>query len=168
MKTIFIFLNKLLDTLLFLTLAAMAVIVAANVFCRFILHFSLSWGDELAQILMVWLTFLGAAVGVREKSHYAFDYLVHNLPNKVKTLFTVLSELIAITAISGLLWWSTEVTIGIRNWIMPATEINRAFVYGACPVGCFFMLVYALRNLVTEIHGRGLKHGESGRENIAE
>ena len=168
MRIIFIFLNKILDTLLFITLAAMAVIVATNVFCRFVLHFSLSWGDELAQVLMVWLTFLGAAVGVRERAHYAFDYLVRNLPQKTKTLFIVLSELIAIIAISVLLWWSTEVTIGIRGWIMPAMEISRALVYGACPIGCFFMLVYALRNLVTELYGKGLEPGQSDRENITQ
>ena len=70
---IFRILDRTLETLLFVTLASMTAVVAANVFCRFILNFSLSWGDELAQVLMVWMTFLGAAVGMRDKAHYAFD-----------------------------------------------------------------------------------------------
>ncbi|MHC4677773.1 MAG: TRAP transporter small permease [Planctomycetota bacterium] len=72
-------LNRLLDYLIFLILLVMAAIMALNVFCRFILQFSLSWADEVAQILLVWLTFLGAAIGIREKSHYAFEYLAGRL-----------------------------------------------------------------------------------------
>jgi tripartite ATP-independent transporter DctM subunit len=56
--------DRLLDTSLWMILAAMAVIVSANVFCRFLLGFSIYWGDEVAQVLLVWLTFLGAAVGM--------------------------------------------------------------------------------------------------------
>jgi TRAP-type C4-dicarboxylate transport system permease small subunit len=60
------------------------------------------------------------------------------------------SQIIEIMAILSLLYWSAEVTWKIQQWIMPAMEISRAYVYGACPVGSFFMLVYALRNLVAE------------------
>ena len=73
-------LDAVLDGLLFVVLAAMTTIVSLNVFCRFVLKFSLSWADETAMILMVWLTFLGAAVAMRDRMHYAFDYLVRSLP----------------------------------------------------------------------------------------
>ena len=148
MKMIFRILDRTLETLLFVTLASMVAVVATNVFCRFILKFSLSWGDELAQMLMVWMTFLGAAVGMRDKSHYAFDYLVKSLPAGAKKFFVLLSELIAIIMTVGLLYWSAKVTIQIRHWVMPAMGFSRALVYGACPVGTFFLLMYAVRNFL--------------------
>ena len=122
--------------------------MAINVFCRFVLSFSLSWGDELALILMVWLTFVGAAVAVREKTHYAFDYLVMNLPVKTKKPFMLVTQLFVICTISCLLYWSAIVTWGIRIWVMPATEINRAWIYGACPLSCLFMLFYSIENMI--------------------
>ncbi len=148
LKTLFTILDRTLEMLLFVTLAGMAGLVAANVFCRFVLAFSLSWGDELAQVLLVWMTFLGAAVGMRDKAHYAFDYLVKSLPDSAKRLFILLSEMIVILASVGLLYWSAKATILIRHWVMPAMEVSRALVYGACPVGMFFLLVYAVRNFV--------------------
>ena len=151
MKVIFRILDRTLETLLFVTLASMASVVAINVFCRFILKFSLSWGDELAQVLMVWMTFLGAAVGMRDKAHYAFDYLVKSLPNSAKKFFVLLSEVITIAMSLGLLFWSTQVTILIRHWVMPAMGISRSLVYGACPVGTFFLLMYAVRNFLTTL-----------------
>lgn len=154
MQVVFRMIDRILDVMLSVILSAMTAVVAANVFCRFVLQFSISWGDELAQVLMVWLTFLGAAAATREKAHYAFDYLVRNLPRRAKKAFRVVTQLVCIGAILILLWYSGQVTWGIRRWIMPATEINRAFVYGACPVGCLLMLMYALRNLVEDLGAR--------------
>jgi TRAP-type C4-dicarboxylate transport system permease small subunit len=43
-----------------------------------------------------------------------------------------------------LAYFGTIVAVKVSDWIMPATEISRALVYGACPVGSLFMLYYAL------------------------
>ena len=51
----------------------------------------------------------------------------------------------------GLLYWSIKVTILIRHWVMPAMDISRSLVYGACPVGTFFLLMYAVRNFFTTL-----------------
>lgn len=144
-------LDRLLDLLLVIVLALMGTIVAVNVFCRFVLNFSIYWGDEAAQALLVWLTFLGAAVAVRERAHYAFNYLAMRARGGARLAFGVLGRLLAIVAILGLLYWSTRVAIGIRPWIMPAMGISRFWVYLAGPVGSAFMLVYAVRDLVLAI-----------------
>ena len=141
------YLNKTLDTLLIIILAAMSLIVAANVFCRFVLNFSLYWGDELAQILLIWLTFLGAAVAVRENSHYALNFLITKLQNRSRQWLIVFRTVLSLLAILILLYFSARVTWEIRTWVMPATEISRGWVYGACPLGCSFMLYYAIKNL---------------------
>lgn len=143
--------DGLLDALLWIILAAMAVIVSANVFCRFLLGFSIYWGDEVAQILLVWLTFLGAAVAVRDDSHYYLHYLSRRLYGASLRRLTLLRDVLAIVTIGVLLYYSAIVTYRIQSWIMPATEISRAFVYGACPVGCAFMMYYALGQLVRHV-----------------
>lgn len=147
--------DKTLDALLFVILAAMVLTMAANVFCRFFLEFSLYWGDELAQVLMVWLTFLGAAVAMRERAHYSFDYLSRRLQGRSRRRYGVIGRVISLVITALLLYWSTLTTIGIRHWIMPAMEYSRAWVYGACPVGCLFMLIYGLRDLVLFLREEG-------------
>ena len=148
MRTFFPVIDRLLDIGTSAVLAGMTVVVALNVFCRFVLSFSLSWGDEVAQILLVWMTFLGAALAMRTASHYAFDYLIRALPAGIGKYFARLSQLIVIATVVLLLYWGTEVTVRMSEWIMPATGISRAWVYGACPVGFLFMLVYAVRNFI--------------------
>lgn len=150
-------LDRLLDLLLLLVLAAMGAIVAVNVFCRFVLDFSLYWGDEAAQALLVWLTFLGAAVAVRDRAHYSFDYLVRASSGARRLVLGVVSRSVTIAALAGLLYWSAEVAWGIRPWIMPAMEISRVWVYAAGPVGCVFMLLYAVRDLARVVRSGAIE-----------
>ncbi len=159
---IFRIVDRTLDGLLFVVLGAMGAIVAANVFCRFVLHFSLYWGDEAAQSLLVWLTFLGAAVAVRDRAHYSFDYLVRRWTGTRQLVVGVVSRMITIAALLALLYWSTQVAWGIRPWIMPAMEVSRVWVYAAGPVGCLLMLLYAGRDLV-----RVIRSGAVQEEQVA-
>lgn len=151
MKHVFVVVDKLLEIALFVILLCMCGVVATNVFCRFVLHFSLSWADEVAIILMVWFTFLGAAIGMREGTHYAFDFLVKSLTQKYRIIASLLGQLICITMLLALVYWSGKVTVLIRHWVMPATEISRALVYSACPVGATFMLLYVLKRFFEQI-----------------
>ena len=153
MKLLFRILDRILETAILITLASMSGVVAVNVFCRFVLNFSLSWGDEVAMMLMVWLTFLGAAVGMRDRANYAFDFLARLLPAGAKRPVRLFSELVCIAMTTGIIFWGTKVTIEFRNWIMPATEVSRALVYMACPIGCLFVLIYALRNFIRDFSG---------------
>ena len=142
------YLDKTINFALFVVLAVMVTIMACNVFCRFVLQFSIYWADELAQSLLVWLTFLGAAVAIRESSHYAFDTIQSLLKGASLKVYQILGNVIVILMVSAMLYWSTVVTIGIRIWIMPAMEISRALIYAACPAGCIFMLIYSFQNLI--------------------
>lgn len=140
-------LDSALDFLLFLALAGMTGVVALNVFCRFVLAFSLSWADETAMMLMGWLTFLGAAAAMRDRMHYAFDYLVRRLPPKARWSVRVGAQIVGLVLTALLFYWSIQVVTLITDWVMPATGVRRAWVYAACPVGCVFLFYYQIRNL---------------------
>ena len=148
--------DRVLDGLLVAILTLMAAIMATNVFCRFVLQFSIYWGDEAGQALLVWLTFLGAAVAVRERAHYAFDYLSQYSRGDFQFAVGVVERVITLVALAGLFYWSFRVTLGIRPWIMPAMEISRAWVYAAGPVGSALMILYGVRDLSRFAHERWL------------
>ncbi len=143
------YINKTLDYFLFVVLGIMSFTMAINVLCRFCFQFSIYWADELATSLMLWLTFLGAAVAVREHLHYSFNYIEQRLKGNAQIIFALVHKSITLIGITALLFWSFEVTAGIASWIMPAMEISRIWVYGACPVGCTFMFIYCITDIVS-------------------
>lgn len=143
--------DKILDISLIVILGAMAGIVAANVFCRFVLGFSIYWGDEMALILMVWLTFLGAAVAIRDSAHYTFSYLAYRLNGATLRVYIITRDLLVLTSILVLGFYSFQITLGIASWILPALEVSRAYVYASAPLGCLFMLYYSIDQLMKDI-----------------
>ena len=63
-----------------LCLAVMVVLVFGNVVLRYVFNSGITVSEELSRWLMVWLTFLGAIVALREHSHLGVDTLVRALP----------------------------------------------------------------------------------------
>ena len=103
--------------------------------------------------VLVWITFLGAALAIRKREQFAFDLLVHALPRPLALPLRMTTQILVITMTGALIYWGTEVTIQIRGWVMPATGISRALVYAACPVGCCFILLYSVQELIQTILG---------------
>ncbi|MEQ6118847.1 TRAP transporter small permease [Reichenbachiella sp. MALMAid0571] len=151
MKQLFRILDRSLEGILFVVLFSMVLIVASNVFGRFILGSSISWGEEVAKILLTYLTFFGAAYVMKDNSHYTFDFLIQKMPHRWLPYFLGFRWLVIILISSLLLYWSVEVTLEITDWIMPSTGINRAFVYGVTPVSMIFLLLYAIRNFIANL-----------------
>lgn len=66
-------------------LLIMTVLIFTDVFCRYILGFSIFWAGEVSLILMIWFTFIALAIGVRKKTHIAIDFILSGLPDKIQT-----------------------------------------------------------------------------------
>ena len=72
-----------LEQILGVIIAALALIVIAAVFFRYVLSNSLSWTDEAAGFLLVWVTFLGAITALERGKHINFDSVVLAFPRPV-------------------------------------------------------------------------------------
>src|SRR3989304_2062806 len=61
---------------------ALAAVVFLQVFNRYVLKAPLAWSEDLAMLLFQWVTFLGAAIGVKRIRHFGIELVVKNLPEK--------------------------------------------------------------------------------------
>src|SRR5208283_1080851 len=66
-------------------LLIMTVLIFMDVFCRYLLDFSIFWAGEVSLILMIWFTFIVLAIGVRKKNHIAIVFILSGLPDKIQT-----------------------------------------------------------------------------------
>ena len=71
---------------MFLVLA-IAIIVSASVFFRYVLNDSLSWSEELAKYAMLWLVFLGAPIALRLGVHPNIEIMISQFPKRVPKPF---------------------------------------------------------------------------------
>ena len=87
-------------------LALVVVIVLLQVFGRYILQISLSWPEELARYVLVWLMIFGAAAAAASRSQIVVDTLLELLPTSVRRALEALAALAGLVAVALLVWTS--------------------------------------------------------------
>src|SRR6476661_9963693 len=77
-----------------LLVLAEIVILGGGAFTRSALHQPITWTDELASILFLWLAMLGAVVALRRGEHMRLTTLVQRLPEAKRAWVTLGAELV--------------------------------------------------------------------------
>ena len=143
---------RLLKCTIAICLAVMVVLVFGNVVLRYAFNSGITMSEELSRWLMVWLTFLGAIVALREHAHLGVDTLVRALPPAGKRICFLLSYGLMLYADWLLLagsWRQTIITAGDRA---PATNLSVGLFYGAgivFGVSAGVILIYDLVRVLT-------------------
>ena len=143
---------RLLEYLLIVLLAGMAIMVFVNVVMRYSMNSGLTVSDEMARYFFVWVTFIGAVVTFREHGHLGVETLVAHFGRKGRILCMIASNLIIILC-SAIFFWGTWKQLPI-NWGMkaPVTGLSMGYVYGIgfiTGAGCTIIALERLYRLVT-------------------
>jgi len=114
------------------------------------------WSVDLAQLLFVWLCFLGANRAMRIKAHIGVDFFVRKLPLTPRWLLEIVLGLLTLGFLMTLAYTGYKLTL--LNWqrVYGDSGISYAWVTGAVPVGCALLSVTVLINLIRAIRDRNL------------
>ncbi|GMG85426.1 hypothetical protein LNKW23_46460 [Paralimibaculum aggregatum] len=127
--------------LIALVLAAVFLIVFANVLGRYALGTSIPWAEEVARHLMVFGAFAGAGLALREGKLVAIDVLLERVPALRRPLRW--GAVLLMAAFMGLLLWYGAMFVGFGwNKETMATQMPRGIPYLAIPVGAALFLVH--------------------------
>jgi tripartite ATP-independent transporter DctM subunit len=136
-------------------LAAVLVVVEilvllSGVIARYALHSPIVWSDEVASILFLWLTMLGAVIALRRDEHMRFTVL---LSKASPTWRRRLQGLATVAVLAYLLLVIVPAHEYVQDeWFvqLPTLEISKAISVIAFETGIVLMLAVALIRLVRE------------------
>ena len=129
---------RLLKLTIVLCLAGMVLLVFGNVVLRYGFDSGITLSEELSRWLFVWLTFVGAAVAMREHGHLGMDSFVQKLPKVGKQICLVLSILIMLGCTSLFLIGSWKTSVLNVGTTAPSTGFSMSMFYG---VGVLFSIL---------------------------
>lgn len=144
MKSVLDNIQKVVEWAMGLLLAAMVVMVFGNAAGRYLFNSGLAASEELSRLAFVWLVFLGAVVGVKERTHVGVDMLLLRMPRWGKLVCLVASNLLILYA----LWLFAEgswlqTLVGLESH-SPVTGVPlAAFAFAGLVAAILMGLLYA-------------------------
>lgn len=136
-----------------LGLIALIVSVQTQVVGRYVFNDTPTWTEALALQLVLYITALGVAVGVRDAGHIGLESLVTLLPEglrlKVEVLIHALVALFgAIMAWSGWIWTRLK-----WDELDPMLGISAGLDYLALVIAGVLILLFSLEHIVALLRG---------------
>lgn len=125
-----------------LAMLAITVILFAGVIWRYVFVDPLSWTDEIARVLFVWLSFVGAAVGIKRGIHSAVDIFEARLSLRWQQASALFAVAVMAVMAGVLVYTGATETIVSTKEVLPVTSLSRAWQFAAVPVSGLLMLIY--------------------------
>jgi tripartite ATP-independent transporter DctM subunit len=142
---------KVLTRVLHIILAALTIVMVVVVFLqvlnRYLLNNPLSWTEEVARMLFVWITFLGAFVAVTTTSHISVATFVRRFSRPTQEVMATATTCLMIFYLYHLCAVGLAVVQETWNTFSPALNLPFAYVYAAIPVCGALMLASLLMRL---------------------
>jgi tripartite ATP-independent transporter DctM subunit len=129
-----------------LVLAEIALLLA-SVVARYVFHTPLVWGDELASMMFLWLSMLGAVVAVRRGEHMRMTALLSRVSPQARVFIDVLTIAASIAFMFMVFPHALEYAEEEAIVSTAALEISNAWRASAWPVGMGLMLLTGLLRL---------------------
>jgi len=133
--------------------AIMTVIIIIQVFMRYLFLFSLSWSEEVARYLMIWVSFLGASLALKYGFHIGVEFIMNRIPEKIRGWVHLVAKIGILIFLIYFTIGGFQVSWAVRDQDSPALLFSMAYAYLAAPVGGLFMIIQLL-NLLVEDWGK--------------
>ena len=130
----------------------MAIIIFIQVIWRYLFRSPFIWPEELAKLLFVWSSLLGAAIGLRRGSHFRIDFFINSLSKKGRAIFDLTTDIFLCFLVS---YWGWQGIRGLNAAILQhfaALQISMVWLYIPLPVCCGLMLLFLLIQLYRDVN----------------
>lgn len=142
---------RLDEVLASLALFAVFLVAISNIFMRYLFDSPLAWTEEILQLLLVWVTFLGTSALVRRNEHVLIGLLSERLPPGLarwnERIFNI--GMVLVSALV-MLYWGDKLLPFASFRSTPMLQIPYYWVYIAIPISAVIMIYHCLVRLIRD------------------
>jgi len=151
---------KLLQVSAIVIMMVLVTDVLWGVFSRYAIGHQTRWTEEVATILLMWVSLLGASLAYAEKGHLGVDYFVGKLDPGAQRLNEILCHLIVgLFAVAVMMYggWLLFSKTMVSGQTLPALGIEAGYKYIVVPISGCFMLLFAIEHIMVLLAKRNCR-----------
>ena len=136
--------ERLLEFLVILIMVSLTTIVLVAVIYRKA-GASLSWYDEVASVLLAWLTYYGAALAAINREHIGFAGLIKAMKPAMRMPFIIISEVCIIGFFALMAWEGFEVLVILEgDNLISLPQVPTRLTQSVIPIGAILFIIAEL------------------------
>lgn len=129
--------------LMFLMVLLTAIVVIAVIYRK--LDASLSWYDEVASVVLAWITYYGGALAVLKRKHIGFDSVLLAIPMPLRLYAALFAEVVFLGFFILLAWAGWEVLMVLEgDNLVSLRWVPVQFTQSVIPIGAVLFIVCEL------------------------
>ena len=139
---------RLIELVMVLCISTMLVMVFGNVVLRILFNTGIDLSEEIPRFAFVWMTFLGAIIGMRKRAHLGVDIVVKMLPVWGQKICWALSQFVMLVCCIYIVYGTWLQHDIIEKNASAVMQISMLYVYGISYMAGAAIIVICLANLV--------------------
>lgn len=138
----------------------MTLLIFVQVVMRYVFNNSLSWSEELARYVFIWLIYIGISYGCKLRKHIKIDAALDLFPKKVRPYVVVIGDILFIVfavyiTITGFTYSMEQIQYDMRS---PALKIPYQYIYLSTVAGFGLATIRQIQTIIYRV--KCLKNGE--------
>ena len=134
-------------------LILLVIAVLYQVFGRYVLNSTPTWAESLALLLVLYVTMLGCAVGVRDAGHIGLESFLVLLPERIRIKFEILVHII--TLIFGVLmaWNCALMFASVYDYMIPTLHVSESWRYVPLVAAGVLIVLFSIEHIIALFNG---------------
>lgn len=128
----------------------MSIVILLQIILKWF-HMPLSWSEEMARYMFIWLIYISSAYAVKKRTHIKVEIISLLLKEKGNFVLDVIADLaflVFATVIAYFGWIATYKIAFVNVQYSPSMHINMGIAYMSFALGCTLMAIRLIQDLI--------------------
>jgi TRAP-type C4-dicarboxylate transport system permease small subunit len=147
--------SRICMTVAVIGLFGIVIVVLTQVFGRYVLNDTPSWAESTALVLVLYVTMLGAAVGVRDAGHIGLESMVGMMLPESAQLWVEI-PIHMLVGIFGVLmaWHGGQLALSVAPYNIPTLGISEGFNQLPLVIAGVLITLFSIEHIIALIEGK--------------
>lgn len=128
--------------------------VTWQVFGRYVLNNTPTWAESLALLLVLYVTMLGTAVGVRDAGHIGLESLLVLAPENLRLKMEYLIHALVLLFGAAMAWNCAFLAQSVWSYRLPTLWISEGWKYVPAAVSGVLVVMFSVEHIIALARGQ--------------
>ncbi|MFD2263763.1 TRAP transporter small permease [Lacibacterium aquatile] len=128
-------------------------VVTWQVFGRYVLNDTPTWAEAVALVLVLYVTLIGASVGVRDSGHIGMESFLVLLPERARHGFEILIHILTGTFGAVMAWYGYDLAAAVAPYKMPLLGISEAVNHVPLVIAGILITLFSIEHVIALVRG---------------